>query len=158
MSVMVRPPFLPWPRVWYFSALLCTLVFHADAALRDLLVPTNSVVRVMAANLNGNSQKIEPFAIRIFQGLKPDLVAIQEFNYSNNTPAQIRSSIDTAFGTNFNYYRESGAGYDIPNGIISRFPILTNATWDDPQIPNRGFAFHRRFSFSPWLSPGDHGV
>ena len=68
----------------------------------------------MAANITDNSQKYEPFAIRIFQGLKPDIVAIQEFNYSNNTPAQIRSFIDTAFGTNFHYFRESGAGYDIP--------------------------------------------
>ena len=116
-------------------------VFQADAAPREILVPTNSVLRVMAANITGNSQKYEPFAIRIFQGLKPDIVAIQEFNYSNNTPAQIRSFIDTAFGTNFYYFRESGAGYDIPNGIISRFAILTNATWDDPQLPNRGFAW-----------------
>lgn len=141
MFVMVRSRSLQWPRALFLSALLGTFVFHAEAAQRGILVSTNSVLRVMAANLNGNSQKIEPFAIRIFQGLKPDIVAIQEFNYSNNTPAQIRSFIDTAFGTSFNYYRESGAGYDIPNGIISRFPILTNATWDDPQIPNRGFAW-----------------
>jgi len=138
---MVRSPSWQWPRALFLSALLGMFVFHAEAAQRSLLVSTNSVLRIMAANLNGNSQKIEPFAIRIFQGLKPDIVAIQEFNYSNNTPAQLRSFIDTAFGTNFNYYRESGAGYDIPNGIISRFPILTNATWDDPQIPNRGFAW-----------------
>jgi len=98
-------------------------------------------MRVLAANLTGAPQKYEPFAIRIIQGLKPDIIAIQEFNYSNNTPAQIRSFIDTAFGASFNYFRESGAGYDIPNGIVSRFPILTNGTWDDPQIPNRGFAW-----------------
>lgn len=113
----------------------------AHAAVRELIVSTNTVVRVMAANLNGNSQKLEPFAIRIFQGLKPDVVAIQEFNYSNSTPAQIRSFIDTAFGTNFNFFRESVAGYDIPNGIISRYPIRAAGSWDDDQIPNRGFAW-----------------
>jgi len=46
---------------------------------------SNVTVRVMAANLNGDTQSYQPFAIRIFQGLKPDIVAIQEFNYSNNT-------------------------------------------------------------------------
>ncbi len=129
------------PRAFLLSAVLCTFAFGVNAAEREILVATSSVVRVMAANLNGNSQKIEPFAIRIFQGLKPDIVAIQEFNYSNNTPAQIRSFIDTAFGTNFSYFRETNSGYDIPNGIISRFAILTNGTGDDPQIPNRGFAW-----------------
>ncbi len=130
---------LQWPHLLGTLLLACAL--SGRAVERDILTPTNAVVRVMAANLNGNSQKIEPFAIRIFQGLKPDVVAIQEFNYSNNTPAQIRSFIDTAFGTNFNYFRESGAGYDLPNGIISRYPIRAVSSWDDPQIPNRGFAW-----------------
>jgi endonuclease/exonuclease/phosphatase family metal-dependent hydrolase len=135
--------FPQWRRTLLVSALFCLFVLKGQAAPRDILVPTNVVVRVMAANVTGNSQKYEPFAIRIFQALRPDIVAIQEFNYSNNTPAQIRSFIDTAFGTNFNYYRESGAGYDIPNGVISRFPISQSGTWDDPQIPNRGFAWAR---------------
>lgn len=125
------------------SALWSVLLCSVAAAERDVLVATNRVIRVMAANVTGNSQKYEPFAIRIFQGLKPDVIAIQEFNYSNNTPAQIRSFVDTAFGTNFSYYRESGAGYSIPNGIISRFPILSSGTWDDVLIPDRGFAWAR---------------
>ena len=96
----------------------------------------------MAANLNGDSQTYEPFAIRIFQGLKPDVVAIQEFNYGNNTAADIRSMVDTAFGTNFYYFREPGS-FQIPNGIISRYPIITNASWPDvvQSQPNRGFAW-----------------
>ncbi len=105
---------------------------------------SNITVRVMAANLNGNTQSYQPFAIRIFQGLKPDIVAIQEFNYSNNTDADFRSLVDTAFGTNFVYYREpyTGSG-DIPNGIISRYPILASGSWVDTvqSQPNRGFAW-----------------
>ncbi|MEI9961583.1 MAG: hypothetical protein WDM76_10770 [Limisphaerales bacterium] len=62
---------------------------------------SNVNVRVMAANLNGNSQKYEPFALRIFQGLKPDVVAIQEFYYNNNTTSDFRSMVDTAFGDKF---------------------------------------------------------
>src|SRR5689334_2123875 len=77
---------------------------------------TNTTVRVLSANLNGNTQSYQPFALRIFQGLKPDIVAIQEFNYSNNTPSDFRAMLDDAFGTNFVYFRESG--YNIPNGII----------------------------------------
>src|SRR6266581_3022218 len=91
--------------------------------LSNLQAQTNTPVRIMAANLNGNTQSYQPFAIRIFQGLKPDIVAIQEFNYSNNAPADIRSMVDTAFGTNFSYFRESNSGYSIPNGIVSRYPI-----------------------------------
>jgi endonuclease/exonuclease/phosphatase family metal-dependent hydrolase len=105
---------------------------------------TNVTVRVMAANLNGNSQSYQPFALRIFQGLKPDIVAIQEFNYSNNTPADFRSMLDTAFGTDFVYFREAFTGsVDIPNGIISRYPILAAGSWTDTvqTQPNRGFAW-----------------
>ncbi|HEY4417408.1 MAG TPA: immunoglobulin domain-containing protein [Verrucomicrobiae bacterium] len=101
-------------------------------------------LRVMSANLNGDAQKYQPFAIRIFQGLKPDIVAIQEFNYSNNADADIRAMVDTAFGTNFYYYREPyTANGDIPNGIISRYLIVNAGSWADAQqsLPNRGFAW-----------------
>jgi endonuclease/exonuclease/phosphatase family metal-dependent hydrolase len=105
---------------------------------------TNTTVRVMSANLNGNTQSYQPFAIRIFQGLKPDIVAIQEFNYSNNTPSDFRAMLDTAFGTNFDYFRENyvGAG-DIPNGVISRYPIVASGSWVDTvqSQPNRGYAW-----------------
>ncbi len=100
---------------------------------------SNLLVRVMAANLNGNSQTYETFALRIFQGLKPDVVAIQEFNYLGNTATDVRNLVDTAFGTNFHYYRESG--YQIPNGIISRYPILDSGSWADSEVGNRAFAW-----------------
>jgi endonuclease/exonuclease/phosphatase family metal-dependent hydrolase len=111
---------------------------------RSAPAQTNVTVRVMAANLNGNAQTYQPFALRIFQGLKPDIVAIQEFNYSNNTPADFRSMLDTAFGTDFVYFREAFTGSgDIPNGIISRYPILAAGSWTDTvqTQPNRGFAW-----------------
>src|SRR5882724_10503826 len=102
---------------------------------------TNTIVRVMSANLNGNTQSYQPFAFRIFEGLKPDIVAIQEFNYSNNTPSDFRTMVDSAFGTNFDYFRESG--YNIPNGIITRFPIVAAGSWDDALVNDRGFAWAR---------------
>ncbi len=105
---------------------------------------SNTPVRIMAANLNGNSQTYEPFALRIFQGLKPDIVAIQEFNYGNNTPADFRSMVDAAFGPDYAYYREPYTDNgDIPNGIISRYPIIAAGSWTDTVMssPNRGFAW-----------------
>ena len=119
--------------------LLGAVFFSASA-----LAQSNINVRVMAANLNGDTQSYQPFAIRIFQGLKPDIVAIQEFNYSNNTASDFRSMVDAAFGTNFVYYREPyTANGDIPNGIISRYPILVAGSWVDTvqSQPNRGFAW-----------------
>src|SRR5438874_13829713 len=108
-------------------------------AQAPVVVQTNATVRFMAANLNGNVQSYQPFALRIFQGLKPDVVAIQEFNYSStnglgdNTPAAFREMIDTAFGTNFTYMRETGS-YNIPNGIISRYPIMASGQWTDALV------------------------
>jgi endonuclease/exonuclease/phosphatase family metal-dependent hydrolase len=115
------------------SALCCL------AAERDVVAQTNTTIRIMASNLNGDPQTIEPFEIRIFQGLKPDIVAIQEFRYLNNTAADFRSLLDTAFGTNFVYFRETG--YNIPNGVISRYPIRNAGSWDDTLIGDRGFAW-----------------
>jgi hypothetical protein len=66
---------------------------------------------------------------------------IQEFNYGDNSAATIRGFVDTAFGTNFSYYREAGA--QIPNGVISRWPILASGEWDDPYVANRDFAYAR---------------
>lgn len=104
---------------------------------------SNVTVRVMAANLNGNTQSYQPFAIRIFQGLKPDVVCIQEFNYGNNSAGDISNMVATAFGTNFSYFRESYTG--IPNGVISRYPIIASGSWDDgdANINDRGFAWAR---------------
>lgn len=94
--------------------------------------------RIMAANTtSGNYQAYEDPGIRIFQGLKPDIVAIQEFNYRNGA---LRQLVDLAFGTNFYFYVEPG-GESIPNGIVSRWPIIATGEWDDPYVPDRDFAW-----------------
>ena len=99
---------------------------------------------VMTANLtSGNFQKYETPGLDILKGLKPDVVAIQEFNFSNNTPADFRAMLDATFGTNFSYFRETNSGYSIPNGIISRYPIVEAGSWDDSLVPDRGFAWAR---------------
>lgn len=105
---------------------------------------TNITIRVVAANLSsGNNQRYESPGLNILKALKPDVVAIQEFNYSStnglgiNTTNALREMVDRAFGTNFVYVRE--AGKSIPNGVISRFPILASGIWDDVQVSDREF-------------------
>ncbi|WP_309892875.1 lamin tail domain-containing protein [Archangium sp.] len=100
-------------------------------------------VRLMAANTtSGSLQSYDPgHGLRIFQGTKPDVVMIQEFSYGDNSAAAIRGFVDTAFGTTFHYYREGGA--QIPNGVISRWPIIAAGEWDDTQVSNRDFAWAR---------------
>ena len=133
--------------IWHAGRIFLHAAFLASI---PALAQTNVNLRIMAANLNGNTQSYQPFAIRIFQGLTPDIVAIQEFNYTStnglevNTPAAFREMVDTAFGTNFVYYREPyTSGGDIPNGIVSRYPILAAGSWVDTvqSQPNRGFAW-----------------
>ncbi len=113
------------------------------------LIPHSSiladeVIRIMAANTtSGNLQSYDPGeGIRIFQGLDPDIVLIQEFNYLTDSPANFRSFVDTAFGPEFSYFREGG-DEQIPNGVISRYPILEAGEWIDNQVSNRDFVWAR---------------
>ena len=61
----------------------CFLILCIGFLLLPAFAQSNVTVRVMAANLNGNTQSYQPFALRIFQGTKPDVVCIQEFNYTS---------------------------------------------------------------------------
>ena len=125
--------------VWIAAAVFCLGAISATA-------DSNVVVRVMACNITGNSQFYGTPELDILKGLKADVVAIQEFQYSSssngvNTPAAFREMVDYAFDTSYSYFREtvSGSG-TIPNGIISRYPIVASGSWVDTQVANRGFA------------------
>jgi endonuclease/exonuclease/phosphatase family metal-dependent hydrolase len=100
-------------------------------------------LRLMAANTtSGTLQSYDPgHGTRIFQGTRPDVVLIQEFNYGDNSASAIRGFVDTTFGSTFHYYREDAA--QIPNGVISRWPIVAAGEWDDPYVSNRDFAWAR---------------
>jgi endonuclease/exonuclease/phosphatase family metal-dependent hydrolase len=110
---------------------------------RGYALESTTRIRVMAGNLtSGPHQGYDPgHGIRIFEGIAPDVVMIQEFNHGANTAADIRAFVDTAFGAAFSYYREGGA--QIPNGIVSRWPIVQSGEWDDPSVANRDFAWAR---------------
>lgn len=118
------------------------VAFDADDAAADAAVdegaPTH--LRIMAANTtSGSSQNYELPGIRIFQGLVPDIVLIQEFAYANG---DLRALVDTAFGKDFAFFVEPRVG-GIPNGIVSRYPIVASGAWVDASVPDRAFAWAR---------------
>jgi endonuclease/exonuclease/phosphatase family metal-dependent hydrolase len=115
----------------------------AQQAYRGITA-TPTKIRLMAANItSGNLQSYDPgHGTRIFQGTKPDIVMIQEFNYRpDNSDASIRAWVDTTFGTSFSFFRETGK--NIPNGVISRYPIVQSGVWEDSQAPDREFVWAR---------------
>jgi endonuclease/exonuclease/phosphatase family metal-dependent hydrolase len=102
----------------------------------------SSILRVAAANLTGDHFQYREPGIRILRGLAPDVTLIQEMHYGTSTPDEIRALVDAAFGTEFAYCREPEVG-GIPNGIVSRYPILECGEWSDPAGLDRDFAWAR---------------
>lgn len=104
---------------------------------------TSVRIRVMAGNLTSDTGQSYDVGhgMRIFKGAHPDVALVQEMNYGTNSATDIRAFVDAAFGTEFSYYREGGA--QIPNGIVSRYPILESGEWDDTSVSNRDFAWAR---------------
>lgn len=126
-----------------FRLLFCLLAAAFSACLVSPLL-ADERVRIVAANLtSGNGQNYDPGeGARILQGLKPDIALVQEFNYLNNTPANFRSWVDANFGTSFSYVREP-VSVQIPNGVVSRYPILASGAWTDSAVSNRKFMWAR---------------
>ena len=90
-------------------------------------------LRIMAGNItSGNAQSYDPgHGARIFKGLKPDIVLIQEFNYKKGS---ISDFVKDTFGDEFSYARGEGK---IPNGIISRYPITSSGSWTSNMVSDR---------------------
>lgn len=117
-------------------------------------------LRIMSANLtSGNDQSYDPGdGERIFEGLKPDVVMIQEFKYlgtdGQDSDQDVRGFVDQAFGTGFSFYREpESAAISLPNGVISRYPILDGGQWTD-ESPTSTTPFNRSFVWAEIDLPG----
>jgi endonuclease/exonuclease/phosphatase family metal-dependent hydrolase len=115
-----------------------------DATVPDAGVdgpgPGPTTIRIMAANTtSGSRQSYLAPGIRIFQGLDPDIALVQEMNYGDNSAEAMSELVTTAFGPGFHYFREAVSG--IPNGIVSRYPIIAAGSWDQPDMTNREFAW-----------------
>ncbi len=99
-------------------------------------------LRLMAGNLTTGSQNYNNGeGTRIFQGTKPDVAMVQEFKYGGNSTAEIRGWVTEAFGPEFSYYR--GSSGNIPNGVVSRYPILSSGDWADSRVSDRAFTWAR---------------
>ena len=130
---------------WKLAVIVAgVLAFNSEAQVTVPVVSsTNRTIRIVASNLSsGSNQAYEAPGIRLLQGLKPDIIAMQEFNFGANQTADIQSLVNQITGTNgSSWFRETG--YPIPNGIISRWPILASGAGDDTDLPDRGFAWAR---------------
>lgn len=103
----------------------------------------DEVIRIMAANTtSGNNSSYDPGeGNRIFQGLDPQIVLVQEMNVGTNSVTNYRAWVDANFGPSFSYVVESAE--DIPNGIVSAYPILDSGEWQDSSVPNRDHVWAR---------------
>jgi hypothetical protein len=100
---------------------------------------TGTRLRIVASNLtSGSSPTYDLPGIHILQGLHPDIALMQEFKHSGG----LRALVDTAFDPSFRYVTETELGA-IPNGIVSRYPILESGEWDDPDLTDRDFVWAR---------------
>src|SRR5438874_2053426 len=102
-------------------------------------------LRLVSGNLStGNNQSwTAGEGLRILRGLHPDVAMVQEFNYASNSAADIQAFANAVCGAPCHVARESGAGLQIPNGIVSRYPIKSSGRWVDSTVSNRGFAWAR---------------
>ncbi len=98
-------------------------------------------IRIETGNLTSgdNQSYTNGEGARIFEAIKADVILIQEFNIGDSSPAAVRTFVDTICGTTCNYYRPDGGG--IPNGIITRFPIVASGFWDDTAVADRDFSW-----------------
>ena len=95
-------------------------------------------LRIVAGNLPAGFSHTydDGSGIRIFQGLDADVALVQEIKYAGGA----RAFVDTAFGPEFQLVVGNGG---IPNGVVSRYPILEGGEWDDRSVADRGFTWAR---------------
>jgi len=108
--------------------------------------PATTRVRVVAANLtSGNDQSYDGgHGIRILSGIDADVILLQEMSYGNDSAAAM-SELTAEICADCAYVRGPGVAHPngIPNGIITRLPVLESGHWVDPEVDNRTFVWAR---------------
>ncbi|MBU1537390.1 hypothetical protein KKF84_18890 [Myxococcota bacterium] len=123
-----------------FVGIICTDGESTDTQTASVSVGEFSgslPIRIIAGNLSsGNYQNYDPgHGIRILTALLPDIVLVQEMTYMSKTVANYQDFSRAIVGTS--YYALDSTGFQLPNGVISRWPILASGYWDDPSLSNR---------------------
>jgi endonuclease/exonuclease/phosphatase family metal-dependent hydrolase len=128
-----------------FQKLMLALALSLFCISAPEAAQTGTRLRIVSANLSsGTRQTYDPGeGARILKGLNPDVVLIQEFNYGMNSAEDLAKFVESTFGAGFQYARENEKSDEIPNGIISRYPIVESGEWEDTEMPNRDFAWAR---------------
>ena len=104
----------------------------------ELFIRDDDSIALASANLtSGGSAIYQSPGERILQALTADIVAIQEFKVPD--VGGYRAFVDRTFGTNYSYCVEPAR--TLPNGVISRWPILAWGEWEDPQLSDREFVW-----------------
>ena len=122
------------------------LVLLALLSLTPVLGHSDTI-KVMTANLNSgvppSSDWYRDASKNIFKGLEPDIVLIQEFNVDSGTTRSEFIADVFDWGDPYYYYYEPeiGGTWAMPNGVISRWPILSSGQWNDSQLTNRSFVW-----------------
>ncbi|MDP8214781.1 MAG: hypothetical protein RAO92_00085 [Candidatus Euphemobacter frigidus] len=96
-------------------------------------------IQVMTANLTSGGWPYIWYknnSKRLFQGLEPDIVLIQEFNVASGSTRE--EYVNEVFGPGYYLYYETASS---PNGIISQWPFKSSGEWSDPEVPDRDFAW-----------------
>lgn len=136
-----------WPLAAFAGvfALAASACMTSDVATSESSngAATDGRLRIVAANLtSGNNQSYDPgHGARILDGLDPDIVLIQEFNVGDNTATELSAWVQDHFGAGYTYFVEPVG--QIPNGVISRYPIVEAGEWSDPEVSNRDFVYAR---------------
>lgn len=109
---------------------------------------SSTKIRIATSNLTtGDNQNYDGGeGIRILQGIHPDIVLVQEFNYHDNAEPSLQEFANAVVGDGAFYYRQTlppEVEHAIPNGIVSRYPILESGSWDDLSVTTREYAWAR---------------
>lgn len=105
---------------------------------RETCAASATGVRIMASNLTtGNKQNYEAPGINILKTIKPDVILMQEFKPASGS---LENLVAEVCGPTCAFHRGGG---NIPNGVISRYPILEAGTWDDVEMTDREFEWAR---------------
>jgi endonuclease/exonuclease/phosphatase family metal-dependent hydrolase len=107
-------------------------------------------LKIVASNVtSGNYQSYQTAGINILKALAPDVALMQEFNVNTvsggaNDDAAVTAFVNSTFGNGFYWYREPmSAGIQIPNGVVSRYPIISSGKLTDTQVTNRSLVWAR---------------
>lgn len=103
----------------------------------------DGVLRIAAANLtSGNGQSWDlGHGARILAGLQADVALLQELRVGDGSPAALEAWVAATVGDGHAIHREEDVA--IPNGVVSRYPILAAGAWDDPMVGDRELVWAR---------------